>query len=160
VTVTPNADGSADLVYPSSSGSFKCIAPNTLSVVSGTTYTFKIRAKYSGVPYIYLYGYGAFNYKYAWFNIQNGTLGTVDSVITANIVAAGDGYYDISFTQTATGTGTTEFAFNLSGSNGGYSVTASGSSGILLTRASFTTAADASLPYQWVTNSSTWNEYP
>jgi len=79
------------------------------SVVSGDDYTFSFFAKKKDTDTNYVAirfdsFNSAFSLKRAWFNIDSGNLGTVESGITAKIEDYGDGWYRCSATQTATAT--------------------------------------------------------
>lgn len=77
-----------------------------ISFTSGQTYTFSIYAKYETAPYIQLlFGSAAFGVN-AWgnFDIQAGTVQTKGSAATTSIESAGNGWYRLIITATATGT--------------------------------------------------------
>jgi hypothetical protein len=79
----------------------------TFTYVLGTTYTASIYAKSDGICNLRIRmsdegtTFGGVN---AAFDLINGTVGTVDSGLTANIVSMGDGWYRCSVTGTAIST--------------------------------------------------------
>ena len=78
-------------------------------IVAGTSYTFSVYAKYSTRQFVQLAfdsSNGFSNNHYANFDVQNGTLGTVGSSVTANIASIGSGWYRLSITGTSTGSST------------------------------------------------------
>ena len=58
-----------------------------------------------------------------WYNISNGTLGTVETGITAKIEDYGNGWYRCSATRTATGTGNGRVRLQLASADNTASVT-------------------------------------
>ena len=72
---------------------------------SATKYTYSIFAKMDEVPFLSIgeASSGSGYPRKSWFNIQNGTLGTIDAAHTAKIENYGNGWYrcSISFTATA-----------------------------------------------------------
>jgi hypothetical protein len=100
-SVASRSDGVADLVVADTSTGTHRFTPN--NAITGVAQTYTVRAKASGnVQWIFLGGGVG-----AWFNISNGTLGTVDANSTASIAPAPSGYpgyYDCTLTQTPTAT--------------------------------------------------------
>lgn len=74
----------------------------TIGIVTGTSYTFSVYAKYSTRQHIQLVFDGAgWSTSYANFDIQNGTLGTVGGGVTATIESVGNGWYRCKVTATS-----------------------------------------------------------
>jgi hypothetical protein len=136
-TVTPDSDGTADLLYPSTSGTLRGIE-RTVGAVSSTPYTTSIEAKAAGLNFLYLYG--AQGNVVAYFNLSTGAIGTVGSGLTATITDVGSGYYRCSVTQTVT----TRFVYaGGCDANGSTQATASGTNGILIRKAQLEASATA-----------------
>ena len=76
---------------------------------SGNIYTLSVYAKYSSRQFLQLaLGSSGFNTTYyANFDVQNGTVGTVGSGVTAGIVSVGNGWYRCSITGVALTSSTT-----------------------------------------------------
>lgn len=126
---SPDGTTTADLIYPSSSGSDRRIQ-RAISVVSGTTYTLSVFVKASGLNWIRILEPQSFIFG-TWFNLSNGTIGTIQSGMTADIKDFGNGWYRCSITRTVTSTTTGQIYIQLVDGNGSSSVTANGSDGIL-----------------------------
>jgi hypothetical protein len=58
-----------------------------------TTYSYSVYAKKSTSNFIALRHTGVSGNPYAWFNLNTGTIGTVESGITAKIESVGNGWY-------------------------------------------------------------------
>ena len=128
VATSPSNTLTADNIYPTVSGVDQRLQ-RAISIVNGTTYTSSIFAKANGINWIRFYA-AQFNAA-AFFNVQSGTIGTVQAGVTARIENYGNGWYRCSVTQTVTTTGTGQVYINLTDSNGSGTVTASGTNGIL-----------------------------
>jgi hypothetical protein len=96
----------------------------TISVTSGTAYTFTIYAKAAERSWLRMAAvsayFGASNST--WFNLANGTVGTNQGATTASITPAGNGWYRCTYTRTATATNAaSNFYINVSDADGGSS---------------------------------------
>jgi hypothetical protein len=63
------------------------------SQIGNTTYSYSVYAKKSTSNFIALRHTGVLGNPYAWFNLNTGTIGTVQSGITASIESVGNGWY-------------------------------------------------------------------
>jgi len=126
--ISPRNTLTADNIYPNSTGADRRFQ-RAVSIVSGTTYTFSIFAKANGLNWI-RFSSPQFN-LFAWFNVQSGTIGTVQAGVTARIENYGNGWYRCSVTQTATSTTTGQFYINPTDGDNTSNVTASGTNGVL-----------------------------
>jgi hypothetical protein len=63
------------------------------SQLGSTTYSYSVYAKKSTSNFIALRHTGVSGNPYAWFNLNTGTIGTVQSGITAKIESVGNGWY-------------------------------------------------------------------
>jgi hypothetical protein len=120
-TTAPDGTSTADLIYPTSNGTFRGAYQ---TVLAGNTVS--IDAKFSGIPYLYIVdkpgSTGA-----AWFNLSTGAAGTVIAGYTSSIQSLGNGWYRCILTAN---TGTFNyFQFGLSNTDNSLTVTASGTNG-------------------------------
>jgi hypothetical protein len=130
VSASPANTLTADNVYPTVSGTDVRIQ-RSFTVNSGTTYTVSTFIKANGVNWIRFFG-PEFIGRAAWFNVLSGTIGVVQSGITAKIENYGNGWYRVSVTQTAASTKTGQFYINLADGDGTSTITANGTNGVLL----------------------------
>ncbi len=104
----------------------------SFGVNNGNDYTLSCFVKKQGFDYIHLRfegGGGSFPTKSAFFNINNGTLGTIDSGITATIEDYNNGWYRVTATNTATATATATIRIQLASSDNTDNVVGNGTSG-------------------------------
>ena len=80
---------------------------------------------------------GVFTAASVWYNISNGTLGTVETGITAKIEDYGNGWYRCSATRTATGTGNSRVRLQLASADNTAFVTGDGTKGTFVYGAQF-----------------------
>ena len=128
--ISPDGITSSDLIYPLSSGADRRIQKG-IPVVSGTTYTVSVFAKASGLNWIRILEPQSF-LNGAWFNLSNGTIGTIQSGLEANIQDFGNGWYRCSVTKTVTSTVTGQVYIQIVDNNNSQTVTVNGTSGVLL----------------------------
>ena len=106
------------------------------SVASGEDYTMSVFVKKNNYDFflIRFTGVGgAFSVGNVFFNINNGTLGTVDSGYTGSIESFGNGWYRCSATKTASGTTASgKVRLQLATSDNTESITGDGSSGTFI----------------------------
>ena len=101
---SPNGTNNAcKLVEDTSDGSHAFYNSN-FSSLNGQSYTYSLFVKYNGRQWFRLWGqYGNSNFS-AYFDIQNGLLGSKDIGMTSKIEYYGNGWYRISATATTDGT--------------------------------------------------------
>jgi hypothetical protein len=131
-TITANAaaapDGTttADLLYPSSTGTLRYMDANVTISSSITTISFFVKS--SGFTRCYLLG-GTTSIA-AWFDLSAGTVGTVTSGCSASIQKLASGWFRCSLTQPAT---TAPYAsIGPCDADNSFTATASGTNGILV----------------------------
>jgi hypothetical protein len=115
-TTAPNGTLTADtLLDGTASGSHAVSTFKTAFGQNGNN-TSTIYAKANTLNYLWMYFYNGSEPGgvYAFFNLSNGTVGTVQSGITANIESVGNGWYRCSITR--------NFNFTAANSNCGYGV--------------------------------------
>jgi hypothetical protein len=138
---SPDGNTTADLIFPSASGSDQRLQ-RAISVVSGTTYTISIFAKASGLSWIKILEPQSF-INGAWFDVANGVVGTIQGGLTASIQSFGNGWYRCSITRTVSATTTGQVYIQLTNNNNTSSVTANGTDGVLFWGAQLETGSVA-----------------
>jgi hypothetical protein len=99
-TTAPNGTTTADTLSDGLTNNFHYIPSANSLGVNGNN-TLSIYAKANTLNYLYLYFYNGTEPSgaTAWFNLSNGTVGTVQSGLTASIENAGNGWYRCSITR-------------------------------------------------------------
>ena len=98
----------------------------------GVDYTFSVFAKKKDFDYLqlrFLGSSGAFNAGGAWFNISNGTVGTIQNNLIASIENYGNGWYRCIVTATTLTAGNAVIRIQLASSDDTASVVGDGSKG-------------------------------
>jgi hypothetical protein len=148
-TVAPDGTTTADKLV-SAVGALHERAEQAVTIAASTAYTFTVYAKADGANFA--------GFRVAqdaapsvWFDLVNGTVGTVESGWSAAVItAAGNGWYRCKATYTTVGTSYT-FRIFLSGSNGDSIFTGDGIKGLFLWGAQLELGSTASLYQQIVT---------
>lgn len=96
----PNGTLTGDLMYPTTTGTFRGVRPATFTIGALSTYTISIYAKAQNKNYLGILDPvgGA---VVAWFNLTNGTIGTTVAPATSTITAVGNGWYRCTMTRVA-----------------------------------------------------------
>lgn len=137
VSVTnPVGLSTASLVYPSSSGTDRCVYRTpALTGVTSTPYTLSVYAKANGINFLYFGTLGGGTSPaslLAFFNLQAGTVTQTGSYFTsATITPIGNGWYRCTATASPA-SGSLFPLFGLADANNSTTVTASGTNGIYL----------------------------
>jgi hypothetical protein len=119
--ITENNASSAHITYSNS----------VITIVNGTSYTYSIFAKYDGRQWVRLWGeYGSTSLE-AYFDIQNGVLGSKAVGVVSGIEDYGNGWYRIYATATTDGTGG-RFRVYLADADGSSAYQGDGASGIYI----------------------------
>ena len=149
--VAPDGTTTADLLYPSTTGSDRRVIRTFTTLTSGASYASTFYAKAAGKNFVYaLVARAATINDVVWFNVGAGTVGTVGSSATsATIADVGDGWYRCAVIGPADGTDS--FAINVADADNATNVTASGTDGILIWGAQLEAAASASAYQKVVT---------
>jgi len=162
VTISPNAgtapDGTttADLIYPSSTGSDRAIYRGGFSLISKTH---SVAAKAAGKSWFCIYQEDTTGGA-AWFDLANGTVGTVAAgFANATIAPLGNGWYRCSVTSTSGFSQYTAFApVDADNSN---TLTVNGTDGALIWGADLRPASQATgligPTYQRVADANTYD---
>jgi hypothetical protein len=160
-TVAPNGTTTADTLVETTGVSEVHRVGQTISVVSGTTYTLSVFAKQGSRQYIYL-GFGpnaTWNSTGAigFFDLQNGTINTLVNC-TATIVAYPNGWYRCTVTSTPTATNASALANIGVSSNGStQTYTGDGSNAVILWGAQLEQSATVG---EYIPTTSTINSAP
>ena len=104
--ISPDGSNTATKVKPTtSSSSWSGLNSPSLSITSGTAYTFSVFAKKDEYSYVQVGGSTPrFNGSFSTIDLNNGTV-VYESGINADVESYGNGWYKISFTQTAVSSG-------------------------------------------------------
>lgn len=126
VAQAPDSTQTADLVYPLTSGTSRYVyinyAPRT------GLYTQSIYAKAAGINFLCFYNFAG-SQGAAWFNLADGTIGTVSAGYSATIEDVGSGWYRCSISGLRNGV---FFAVGPTNANSSTTVTANSTNGIYL----------------------------
>jgi hypothetical protein len=130
VATSPDGSQTADNVIPNAvTGLF--YVSQTITTVVSTVYTFSFYAKANGFSWVFADAFNGTNRR-TWFNLANGTLGTVAAGTTAAISAAGNGWYRCSISLAA-GAASIPYAIAVTSANNVFTgVTGNGVDGVLV----------------------------
>jgi len=135
--ISPDGSNTATKVKPTTSSStWGGLNSPSLSITSGTAYAFSVFAKKDEYSYIQVgSSTPRFNASFSTIDLSNGTV-VYESGINADVQSYGNGWYKISFTQTAisTGSGLADFiaVYNYAPNSRLQAFGGDGSSGILV----------------------------
>tara|TARA_R100000329_G_scaffold68074_1_gene59725 strand:- start:1464 stop:2744 length:1281 start_codon:yes stop_codon:yes gene_type:complete len=119
-TTSPQGMLNADKLISANATNEQYLQNPTISTTSGDDVTISCFVKKLDYDYFHIRFTatgGVFTAASVWYNIDNGTLGTVESGITAKIEDYGNGWYRCSATRTATGTGSGRVRLQLASSD-------------------------------------------
>jgi hypothetical protein len=127
--ISPNGTTTAELVYPTTTGSNRLLE-KSFTISTNTEYTGTWYLKASGLSWVavdHIDGNVG-----AWFNLSTGTIGTISSGSTASIESVGNGWYRCRVSKTSTGSTTGYHDIRLVDGDNVISVTANGTNGVLV----------------------------
>lgn len=129
---SPDGLNNANAVIEDSSASNTHLLERTVSFIAGTTYTFSGFFKANGRNWVRLFfSSAAFGSNtLAFFDCQNGVLGTTANAPTTTIENFGNGWYRFSISKTATSTASAPLRINLASANNAVTYSGDGASGI------------------------------
>ena len=140
-TISPEGIQNADALVSANATSEQYIYNSTvISVTSGDDVTISCFVKKLDYDYFHLRFTATgsvFTAASVWYNISNGTLGTVETGITAKIEDYGNGWYRCSATRRATGTGSGRVRLQLASADNTAFVTGDGTKGTFVYGAQF-----------------------
>ncbi len=130
--ISPSGSLNADKLVEDASNNTHMVF-RVLNTGSLAAHTFSVFAKADGRNFVYLdCGDGFPLNSNAYFNLSNGTLGTIGANATASITAFGNGWYRCSITATPTSTAINGFYIQIASANGTRSYQGDGTSGIFI----------------------------
>ena len=124
--VSPDGTTSADLVYPTTTGTDRLIE-QVVSATIAQTWTSSFFVKASGFSWVLVY---APNLGACWFNASTGVFGTIAAGVTATVLGQVNGYWRISFTGTIASANAYFYA-GPADANGTTTATTNGTNGLL-----------------------------
>ena len=127
----PDGTTTADLIYPTTSGTSRYVERNTLGQTTGASFTTLIRLKNAGINFAYVYNVQGNSLLYV--NLTTGVtsnVGTNISNLSSTIDA--NGWVTVSFTSTLTIGGTATWYVGPCDASGSTQVTANGTNGIYI----------------------------
>ena len=134
-TSSPDGSVTADKITESATSSEQTLYYET-SVTTGTKYTLSLFVKKSERRWFFLrFGaaFGAFTNAFAWFDLENGLLGSKEAGIdNYSIDNYGNGWYKVTATATSIATVTGRFFYGMATSDGVKSYTGDGTSGVFI----------------------------
>jgi hypothetical protein len=122
----PDGTTSADLVYPTTSGTDRLIE-KVVAATSGQIWTSSFFVKASGFDWVLIFSP---NLGACWFNASTGVFGTVAGSVTARVLGQVNGFWRVSFTGTLAAANTYFYA-GLADANGTTTATVNGTNGLL-----------------------------
>ena len=126
--VAPNGTTTADKIVPTTTGTSRWVEQSR-SITSSIPYTNSFYVKADGFSWVNVFHIDG-NLG-AYFNVSNGTIGTVSSGVSASIVSVGSGWYRCIVTKTSGGS-TGYIVVQLVDADGSTTATASGTNGVLV----------------------------
>jgi hypothetical protein len=103
-TAAPNGSITADYIYGSDPSGGNVYKFQNYTLTTNSTYTFSVHAKKVDTDWIAVrsFSFGAPTDCYAWFNVSNGTVGSITGgpPDSTSVVALDNGWYRCSFTVT------------------------------------------------------------
>jgi hypothetical protein len=133
-TVAPDGTSTADKLVEDTTASSTHFTSQSANYTAGTTYTLSVSVKAAERSWFDIQLPAALmgTIRNAFFDVSNGTVGTVTSGVTAAIVSTGNGWYRCSVTFTPTASAGTGSAFLLANADNSISYTGDGTSGLFL----------------------------
>ena len=138
LSVTANAiaapDGTvtADKLIEDSTASDTHTISQSATIVSGQLHAISFYAKASERSWIAVQATSGFGTNSVYFNVANGTVGTIAGSGSATITSAGNGWYRCSFFPTVSTGTTAQIIIYIANGNGGAAYTGDGTSGIYI----------------------------
>jgi hypothetical protein len=134
-TKSPEGVVNADKLISANATSEQYLLNSSISTTSGDDVTVSCFVKKLDYDYFHIRFTatgGVWVAASAWYNIDNGTLGQIQSGITAKIEDYGNGWYRCSATRTATGTGSGRVRLQLADSDNTANVVGNGTNGTFI----------------------------
>lgn len=148
-TTDPNGGYTADYMQEDTSNGLHRVYISIASV-AGTSYTWSIYAKAAQRSWVVLDASDTLN-RLTWFNLTNGTVGTVDATRTASIQSVGNGWFRCTVSGSIASGTTAYLQAYISTGNNVSSYTGDGTSGIYIWGAQLELGSTAT-DYQRITD--------
>jgi len=142
VTLSPDNTTNADKFIEDTSSGTHALSTTGLLTISSVAYTGSVYAKAGERSWVVV-GIGASVAGLAYFNLSNGTVGTVTSGFTASITSAGNGWYRCAISGTISTSNQSAMSIYLATGNGGVSYVGNGTNGAFVWGAQLETGAFA-----------------
>ena len=126
-SIAPDGQMSADLIYPTTSGTDRLVEQLYIGYSIGTTFTMSFFVKSAGFDWCVMTGPTLGD---SWFNTTTGQFGTVGAGVTAKNLGLFNGYWRISLTGNIQ-IPTAVFYAGVADANGSKTATKSGTNGLL-----------------------------
>lgn len=126
--VAPDGTTTADLIYPTTTGSNRWIAA-TNRTNTAAAWTNSIYVKTSGLAWVYILKFDGSGGA-AWFNVVTGAKGTVAGGYSSTITSLGNGWYRCEVTGTSQASAS--LIVGISSSDNSLAVTANGTDGVYM----------------------------
>lgn len=124
----------ADLVYPTSTGSFRYIGQSK-SLTNTTNYTICVDVEAAGMTIFSIQGNAPFGFKDAFYNLTTGVASNVGTGVTASMIDLGGGRWRCKYVRNCTSATAGFIAFMPTDAAGSYVSTKTGTNGVLLSNA-------------------------
>ena len=111
-TTAPNGTLTADSLVENTANSTHLVSNTSAITTLADNYTLSIYAKKANRDWININIYNGSTSLFAWFNLNTGTVGTVQSGLTATIQDAGNGWYRCSITRLMSASSNVYIAYN------------------------------------------------
>lgn len=98
--IAPNGTLTADSINEDTTNNLHYVGVTTGFTLTAVPYTLSVYAKKVNRDWVDLSMYDGTTARHAWFNINTGTIGTVQSGVNASITNVGNGWYRCSMTMT------------------------------------------------------------
>ena len=131
VAVAPNGTTTANKVAETTTTASFSITAGATPVIN-TTYTFSVYGKAAERSWLILNIFTGVASTWTWYNISNGTLGTIGSGATASIQDVGNGWYRCLLTVTTAASGSPNAALWCSNANNSITYAGTAGNGILV----------------------------
>ena len=133
-TVAPDGASTADKIVEDATASSTHFITQVIAFTAGTTYVLSAYVKADERNWFDFQLPSSImgTIRNAFFDVSNGTLGTVTSGVTAAITFAGSGWYRCSLTFTPTASASVSFAFLLADADNSISYSGDGTSGLFV----------------------------
>ena len=99
-TTAPNGTLTADSLVENTLNTTHLVSNTTAITTTANDHTLSVYAKKANRDWLYLNLYNGTTSLFAWFNLNTGAVGTVQSGLTAAIQDVGNGWYRLSVTRT------------------------------------------------------------